>query len=335
MVLGLKKGILQLHPYSDKWPRLFAEAKQELQKAVGNFVLDIQHVGSTSIPGLIAKPILDIGIAVEDFDEARRCVEPLESLGYEYRGENGIPRRHYFNLRDPKDRGVTLHHIHINEVGSHDWRAQIAFRDALRHCPNLRDAYATLKTDLLHSAAGSRLAYTNSKTGFITKVLLQQIPSMRPVVGDEITVRAFKADHHCYRHWQASIVDVTAHSVVTYADAGKPVWDIKGEWVTRSAIRAHYWFDKPYNVLEVFNAEGTIEELYINIGSPPSLWDGEIHFTDYELDVVRFPNEAAKIVDEDEFAQAAQKFGYTEGFQAFCYQAAQEAMKYAHAFDGF
>ena len=82
MTLGLQKGKLELHPYSDEWPRYFAQAKARIDAAIGEYVLDIQHVGSTAVPGLIAKPILDIGIAVADFEEVYRRIAPMEALGY-------------------------------------------------------------------------------------------------------------------------------------------------------------------------------------------------------------------------------------------------------------
>ena len=93
---------------------------------VVEYVLDIQHVGSTSIPGMIAKPIIDIAIAVKNFEEASVCIEPIERLGYEYKGEFGIPRRHYFTKGNPR-----THHIHMNEISSHDWSDQITFRNYL------------------------------------------------------------------------------------------------------------------------------------------------------------------------------------------------------------
>src|SRR5689334_1122677 len=105
---GLEEGALRLTPYHKEWEQLFREEKARLQAAVGLFVLDIQHVGSTSIPGLIAKPIIDIAIAVRSFEEARVCIQPVESLGYRYRGENGIPRRHFFVKGNPR-----THHIHM------------------------------------------------------------------------------------------------------------------------------------------------------------------------------------------------------------------------------
>ncbi|MBK8312580.1 MAG: GrpB family protein [Acidobacteria bacterium] len=100
-MLGLPSGEVQLSRYEAGWRSLFLEEAERLRTGIGGYVLDIQHIGSTSIPGMPAKPILDIGIAVTDFEEAMRCVPPMEELGYIYKGENGIPRRHYFVKGDP------------------------------------------------------------------------------------------------------------------------------------------------------------------------------------------------------------------------------------------
>lgn len=324
MALGLASNRLELHPYSEEWPHYFSQEKARIEAAIGNDVLDIQHVGSTSVPGLMAKPIIDIGIAVEDFTEAHRCVEPMERIGYIYRGENGIPRRHYFKLGDP-----TTHHVHMNEISSDDWKGQISFRDALRNSAELAEAYAQLKQELAASNAGARMAYSDSKTGFITKVLVQAMPSLLPTVGEEIVVRSFKADSRCYRWWQSCVAASSESEIVTSSPPGSITWHEKGEWRSRYSIRTTYWFDKPYNLLEVKDSEGQLVEIYVNIGSPALLKDGEIHFRDYELDVVRFPGEKAKVVDEDEFAAAAKLYAYTERFQAFCYESASEALRLA------
>src|SRR5690242_11674741 len=119
-MLGLSSGMVRVCPYQAEWAQLYDAEAERIRAAIGPFILDIQHIGSTSVPGLAAKPILDIGIAVADFDEARRCVQPLVAVGYEYRGENGVPRRHYFNLGAPR-----THHVHMNEVTSADWQQTI------------------------------------------------------------------------------------------------------------------------------------------------------------------------------------------------------------------
>jgi len=96
MDLGLPDGIIQLFPFNPEWSESFTGEKRHLDHAVGDQVVDIQHIGSTSLPGMPAKPILDIGIAVVDFEAAKDCVDPIVGLGYEYKGEYGIPRMHFF-----------------------------------------------------------------------------------------------------------------------------------------------------------------------------------------------------------------------------------------------
>ena len=164
--LGLKRGKLCLSPYRNEWPALFDSEKKILLSAIGNHVIDIQHVGSTSIPGMRAKPILDLGIAVDEFENARTCIEPLTDIGYSFRGEHGIPRRHYFTKGDP-----TTHHIHMVEEYSDEWTKLIRFRDLLRADPKTAEDYRSLKLDLWERLSGDRKAYQAAKAAFIGKVL--------------------------------------------------------------------------------------------------------------------------------------------------------------------
>lgn len=121
--LGLERGVIRIAPYDPEWPRVYAAERQRLA-AVGGLFLDIQHVGSTAVPGLAAKPIIDIAAAVRDFDEAAACVAPIVALGYTYHGENGIARRHYFVGGSP-----TLFHLHVLEARGLDWHEHLLFRD--------------------------------------------------------------------------------------------------------------------------------------------------------------------------------------------------------------
>lgn len=168
MVIGLERGHVELVPYDPAWRRCYETERARLQAAIGNHVLDIQHVGSTSIPGMIAKPIIDIAVAVASFETAQVCIAPVERLGYAYRGENGIPRRHFFVRGERR-----THHLHINELNSAQWRNQVCFRDALIHNPELAAAYATLKQDLARQFPTDREAYTAGKAPFIRRVLAQ------------------------------------------------------------------------------------------------------------------------------------------------------------------
>lgn len=168
MILGLPKDVLQFLPYNPEWKRLFEEEKQQLQSVIGKNILDIQHIGSTSIPGIIAKPILDIGIAVHNFEQAALSIEPITRIGYTYRGEKGISKRHFFIKGNP-----TTHHLHMFEIESTNWKNHLIFRDYLRQNLEIVKQYAELKIQLLQKYKGDRDAYQEAKKPFIEQVLKQ------------------------------------------------------------------------------------------------------------------------------------------------------------------
>jgi GrpB-like predicted nucleotidyltransferase (UPF0157 family) len=155
-----------LHSYTPEWEQLFNAERERLLGCLAGYVLDIQHIGSTAVPGLPAKPIIDIGVAVANFEEAFRCVPLLETLGYIYRGEFGIPRRHYFVRGEPR-----TYQVHMNEIGSADWKNTIAFRNYLREHPEVAGDYAVLKKQLVEQFPTDIHAYTDGKSEFIHHVL--------------------------------------------------------------------------------------------------------------------------------------------------------------------
>ena len=165
-LLGLKRGELRVSPYRKEWKLLFEIEKRDIEKAIGDYIEDIQHVGSTSIPGMPAKPILDIAIAVKNFEEARVCIEPLCGMGYAFKGENGIPRRHYFLKGEP-----CTHHIHLLEKDSEEWKKLILFRDYLRSNQNTAEEYKKLKHNLSERLQGDRKAYQAAKSDFVEAVI--------------------------------------------------------------------------------------------------------------------------------------------------------------------
>src|SRR5215213_5257192 len=110
-MLGLPKDIVRLVPHTELWHQLFAEEEARLREAIDEQSVAIEHVGSTAICGLSAKPVIDIAVAIREIADAEKCVMPLESIGYEYRGEFGIPGRHYFVKGAPR-----THHLHMVEL---------------------------------------------------------------------------------------------------------------------------------------------------------------------------------------------------------------------------
>jgi GrpB-like predicted nucleotidyltransferase (UPF0157 family) len=164
--LGLENDTVRLVDYQPNWEKTFLEEQAQLYETLGSAVLDVQHIGSTAVPELSAKPILDIGVAVKDFDEAFAAVRLLERLGYTYRGEYGIARRHYFVKGSPR-----THHLHMLEGTSLEWRNHLHLRDYLRTHPEAVAVYQALKTQLAERFPNDRNAYTEGKHAFIQGIL--------------------------------------------------------------------------------------------------------------------------------------------------------------------
>ena len=158
-------------PYDPRWRELFESASTELAMALSPSILTIHHVGSTAVPGLCAKPILDLLVSIPDFQGGLRLVPTLESLGYEFRPDEEIPDRHYFRRRIGTTR---THHLSLAEPNSRYHRATLAFRDALRRDPQLAAGYARLKLDLARRFPLDRAAYIEGKSLFVRDVLARE-----------------------------------------------------------------------------------------------------------------------------------------------------------------
>ena len=149
-------------------------------------------------------------------------------------------------------------------------------------------------------------------------------------VGEQVRVRAYKSDGTCYRWWDATVEAADHEMVITVSFPGHWIYDVKRSGRAKNIVRAFYWMDRPYNLLEVYRPSGELVEIYVNVGSPAQVVGGELHFTDYELDVSLEVPHPARIVDQDEFAEAAIQYGYSETFQRFCHETALEAVAFAN-----
>ena len=149
-------------------------------------------------------------------------------------------------------------------------------------------------------------------------------------IGDRVQVRAYKSDGACYRWWTATVESVGPDELVLVTPVGHPIEDPDGSFVSGHALRGYYWPGKWYCLLEAYNPDGELAEIYVNINSPVQIEGSLLRFTDYELDVSRRPLGEAELVDQDEFQQAAVEYGYSEEFQRACYEAAQEAIELAN-----
>ena len=163
-------------PYDPDWPRQFERAATAIRGALGELLVGIEHVGSTAIPGLDAKPIIDLIVYVPAFEDGFACVAPLAALGYESLGEYGIEGRHYFRRHED---GVSTHHLHMFAKDPAQPRDEIIFRDFLRGHPAVAREYATLKYALAEEHRDRRETYTDAKTDFITDVLRRAAASQR------------------------------------------------------------------------------------------------------------------------------------------------------------
>ncbi|MEE9600306.1 MAG: GrpB family protein [Thermoplasmata archaeon] len=164
------KGPVMVVDYIARWPIMYEEEERRILRAIGPYVLAIEHVGSTAVPGLGAKPIIDILAAVHRLKDAESCIGPLEGLGYEYvpEYEDLIPERRYFH-KGPQE--ARTHHLHMVEMTSDFWEKHLLFRDFLRTHAKVAQEYFELKRELAARYRTDRDAYTDAKTSFIESVI--------------------------------------------------------------------------------------------------------------------------------------------------------------------
>ena len=167
--LGMGEAV-EIADYDPAWPAAFERERDLIADALADLALAIEHVGSTAVPGLGAKPIIDITVGVHRLGEGEKCVRPMESLGYEHRGEAGIPGRLYFSKPTTRPR---THQLHIVEYGGDFWQRHILFRDYLREHPEAAREYCELKVRLAARFGDDRIAYTEAKSEFIESALIR------------------------------------------------------------------------------------------------------------------------------------------------------------------
>jgi len=158
-------------PYDPRWPSLFALERSRVEAAVDPWVEAVEHVGSTAVPGLDAKPVIDLMVGVRDIRGAGRCIRPLEESGYSYWAENPNPDRMLFVRFADADRTSRTHNLHVVEAGGDLWNDRLVFRDHLRSHPEAAGEYAHFKYVLAERFRDDREAYTRAKTDFISAIL--------------------------------------------------------------------------------------------------------------------------------------------------------------------
>lgn len=164
-IYDMKKDI-EVVPYNLQWPEMFASEAELIKQALGNNCITIYHIGSTSVPGLSAKPIIDMLPVVRDIQEVDKATKAMESLGYEVKGEYGIAFRRYFQ----KNKNIRTHNVHAYQEGDPEISRYLKFRDWMRSHPDDAKSYAKLKEELAAKFPQDILHYCNGKDAFVASI---------------------------------------------------------------------------------------------------------------------------------------------------------------------
>lgn len=158
-------------PYDSSWPLLFARERDRILGVAGEWVDRIEHVGSTAVSGLAAKPVVDLLVGLRAISDAGACVSPLEGVGYSYWAEGAEPCHHLFVRFVDEEMTARTHNLHLTEIRSPYWRDRLLFRDYLRENAETAQTYARLKRELAHRYRDDREAYTAAKSCFVSEIL--------------------------------------------------------------------------------------------------------------------------------------------------------------------
>ena len=166
---------VQLIDYQDAWPAQYAQVERELRSAIPAPGVALAHIGSTAVPGLCAKPVLDVALGVPSLQDVAAWVPALVAIGFVYRREyeEHIPDRRYFVRAAGQTPRVHLHAVVLDEAL---WRQHLLFRDLLRRDTVLMQSYAALKKQLARRHASDKAAYTDAKAPFIRQLLAAPHP---------------------------------------------------------------------------------------------------------------------------------------------------------------
>lgn len=167
-MVGLERGTVELVPYDDAWNAAFEAEADRLRSALGDRIVALEHVGSTAVDGMAAKPIIDILLVVDDVDDEQRWIDRLEAHDYAFRPDDPVADRLFFAKGPEDDR---THYLSVTERESDTHLEQLLFRDYLRRHPETADEYERLKRELADRFPNDRSAYTERKSQFVRRVL--------------------------------------------------------------------------------------------------------------------------------------------------------------------
>jgi len=178
--------MLELVPYNPAWPAHFQAEASRIHSALGPLALRVEHVGSTSVAGLVAKAVIDIQVTVPSVAPLSRYIGPLADIGYAFVPLGAFDAVYPFFCKPAN--WPSTHHVHLCAPGSNEERNHLAFRDYLRDHPAVAEQYVALKRDLAGKHHGhtleSREAYSLSKTEFVLSVLQRALAQGYPLPAD-------------------------------------------------------------------------------------------------------------------------------------------------------
>jgi len=173
-----------VQPYDPAWPSHFQQVKAFLESGVGDPDCTIEHVGSTAIPGMMAKPVIDLDIVIGQ-GTFPKVKERLEALGYAHRGDLGLPKREAFDLVDAEAKAcLPEHHVYVCEQGVHELRKHLAFRDFMRQHPQWRARLNRLKRELCVKHNNDRQAYIDGKADMVEEITKLAMESPEQMHGE-------------------------------------------------------------------------------------------------------------------------------------------------------
>lgn len=157
-----------IEEYSSDWFFQYQKEAMKIREVLSNRILGIEHIGSTSVEGLGAKPIIDFMVGVSDLNKVDEFIEPLHKINYEHVFHKELPNRRFFRKGE---RGAGTHHLHMYKFGGEDWNNNILFRDYLKTHPDVLIQYCNLKKKLAEEYPNDRAAYTKAKHPFVTQII--------------------------------------------------------------------------------------------------------------------------------------------------------------------
>lgn len=169
--LGLDYGTVVLVESDERWPLAFARLARDLKACLGHAAVEIEHVGSTAVPGLVSKPILDVAVGLKPATAVQATTDVLERNGFEYRGDNGAQGGRLFVLNARPQHRVA--HVHVVDYGDARWRRYLAFRERLRDDREARERYAAVKRELALRFSDDRPSYTAGKASVIGAIVAE------------------------------------------------------------------------------------------------------------------------------------------------------------------